>query len=265
MGQLRTTSSLRLISLAGCVALLLALTPVAALAIAVPAATGVMTVDGQDVNIPIGVGPGGIYGFGSWDSEAGEFTGFTQETSNYAVSLVGTLDPDPSISYGITVQDLGAPSGFGFLFNTPIIFTAIPNAVNASVAGALNDNTGNGVSITPTLVDADGDSLLELQIAELSVGGPFTNMGVDVGLADSHGAGAPGAFYTYGPYAAGPQAGPIAAWSTLQVRVGFNLSGGSDIAVLTGFAQIVPEPSSIMLALIGAAGLAWHVRRRRGC
>jgi uncharacterized protein (TIGR03382 family) len=265
MGHTRTLSLLRLISRTSCVALLVALTPIAALAALVPVGpVGTLTVDGQDVNIPISQSPGKLWGFGTWDSEINDFTGWSHETSEYALILSGTLDPDPSISYGISVTDFGAPSGFGFLFSTPIIFTAVPNLVNSSVAGALNDNTGNGISITPTLADDDGDALAELQIAELSVGGPFTNMGIDVGLANAHGPGLPGAFYTYGPYAEPSQPGPIAAWSTLQIRLGFTLSGGSDIAVLTGRAEIVvPEPSSIMLALVGAVGLAWQVRRRR--
>jgi hypothetical protein len=51
----------------------------------------------------------------------------------------------------------------------------------------------------------------------------------------------------------------------LSTAIGFSLSGGGDIAVLTGFAQIVPvpEPSSLALLGIGAAALALVARRRR--
>jgi hypothetical protein len=165
------------------------------------------------------------------------------------------IDPDPMISYGISVTDFGAPSVFGFFFSTPIVPVVGPNTVDASIAGALNDFTGNGVSITPT------GPLLQSSTVSL----PLTSMGVDVGPAAAYGPGAPGAFYTYGAFAAGPIPGPVGAWTTLSATLGFTLSGGGDIAVLTGFAQIVPipEPSSFALLGMGAAALAFVARRRK--
>jgi hypothetical protein len=166
----------------------------------------------------------------------------------------GEYDPDPQVSYGISIQDFGAPSVFGFLFSSPIVLPAGPNSVNSSIAGALNDVNGSGVSITPTLGP-------NVQIADLGL--PTTNMGVDVGPADIHGPAAPGAFYTYGAFALGPQPGPPGAWTNLSITLGFTLSGGSDIAVLTGFAQVVPEPSSVVLLGLGSVALIGFYRRRR--
>jgi hypothetical protein len=227
-------------------------------------ASATMTVDGNEYGVTVDQSPDGIYGFGTYDSETGEFSGWESPANGeYSVSITGTLDPDPAIDYGIAVTDLGAPSNFFFLFNTPIIFGAVPNSVNASIVGGLNDTTGNGVSILPTLTDDDADTVLELQIAELSTGGPFVNMGVDVGLGQVHPGSGSGAFYTYGSYFDGPQPGPVAAWNALQVRLGFSLTGGGDIAVLTGHAEIVPEPSSVVLALGGGLALTWHLWRRR--
>jgi hypothetical protein len=222
-----------------------------------------MTVDGNEWSVPIAVSPDGMFGFGDWDSEAGDFTGWSYADENFSVNMGGVMDPDPSILYAIGVVDFGAPSVFGFSFTTPIIFSAVPNLVDASVSGGLTDATGNGVTITPTLTNDDLDLFLELQVAELSTGGPYVNMGVDVGPTVSGGPGASGALYTYGAFLAGPQPGPIGAWSSLRVRVGFSLTGGNDAAALTGFAQIVPEPSSMALAGIGAAALVWQVVRRR--
>lgn len=179
------------------------------------------------------------------------------ENAEYRVEITGTMDPDPSIAWGLTVTDFGAPSSFGFVFSTPIFPVGFPNTVDASVVGGLTDRTGNGVSITPTGA--------KLQIA--SVGAPDTNMGVDVGDAVSFPAsGLGGSIYPYGAYADGPQPGPgPGPWTTLTATVGFTLSGGSDIASLTGFAQIVPEPSTgILAALAGLAGLAVARKRRRG-
>lgn len=168
------------------------------------------------------------------------------------------LDPDPSIAYGLTVTDLGAPSLFGFVFSTPIVPTAAPNTVYASVTGGLTDFTGNGIAITPTFG----------ALQRSSVGMPMTNMGVDVGAAFSSGPGTAGALYTYGSFAAGPTSGPgPGPWTFLQTTADFGLSGDGDIASLTGFASInvnpVPEPASVLLLGTSLIGLAVVRFRRR--
>lgn len=215
-----------------------------------------MTVDGNQVQIPLSQNPNNdLWGIGSWDSNLNDFTGWEAQSSEFSASLSGVIDPDPMISYGISVTDFGAPSVFGFFFSTPIVPVVGPNTVDASIAGALNDFTGNGVSITPT------GPLLQSS----TVSAPLTAMGVDVGPAAVHGPGPAGAFYTYGAFTAGPIAGPAGVWTSLSATLGFTLSGGGDIAVLTGFAQIVPvpEPSSFALLGMGAAALALVVRKRR--
>jgi hypothetical protein len=158
---------------------------------------------------------------------------FVLETPDFVITLSSVMDPDPSIAYGIAVTDFGAPSTFAFLFSTPIVPTGFPNQVNASLVGGLTDFTGDGVSLTPTGAFAQTSSL----------GLPLTSMGVDVGAAFAAGPGNPGAFYAYGPYAAGPIAGPgPGPWTVLQTLTDFKLSGNGDIAALTGFAQIVTAP-----------------------
>jgi len=220
-------------------------------------ASGSMSVDGVPSDVPIGFAPElGLYGVGTWDPETESFSGFdwTGEDGTH-VGISGVLDPDPSISYGITVTDFGLPSVFGFFFSTPIIVGATPTTVDASVVGGLTDFTGNGVTITPTAAF--------LQIAD--VGAPTTNMGVNVGGPVSGGPGPPLAGYTYGAFLDGPQPGPAGPWTTLSLTVGFSLSGGQDTASLTGFAQIVevPEPSSVCMLAMGALGLLYFARRRR--
>ncbi|HEY2894324.1 MAG TPA: PEP-CTERM sorting domain-containing protein [Pirellulales bacterium] len=227
------------------------------------AAQASASVDGTNYSVPMGFDPdSGLYGVGSWDSTKQDFTGWSVQTADYKIQISGAMNPDPISSYGITVTDFGAPSTFGFFFSTPITLAAGPTTVFASVSGSLGDFTGNGVSITPTQADMDGDGLPELQVN--TVGGPTTNMGVDVGLANSHLA-APPQTYPLGPYNAGPQPGPAGPWSTLDMTVGFMLSGGGDTATLNGLAQIetVPEPSTFVLGALGLLGLAWHIRRRK--
>jgi hypothetical protein len=189
------------------------------------------------------------------------------EGDGYRIIITGMMDPDPFIAWGYSVVDFGAPSTFSFSFTTPIVPTGNPSIVYGSISGGLTDATGNGVSITPdgSLGDPDGDSISELAINEVGVGGPpvFTNMGVDVGGAVSYGPGVPGATHTHGPFTTGPIAGPPGIWTSLHSHGGFTLSGGGDIVSLTGYASIVPEPSTIALVAIGAMSILGRIALRR--
>jgi hypothetical protein len=119
------------------------------------------------------------------------------------------------------------------------------------------------------LPDSDGDGIGEVQVASLSSGGPLVNMGVDVGPLSTN-SGPVGAHYAYPPapatlYSAGPVAGPAGGpWTSISVTAAFGLSGGGDIAALSGLASVaVPEPSTWLL--VSAAGIfAWfRIRRPR--
>lgn len=184
------------------------------------------------------------------------------QTSEYLILLSGGINPDPSTSYGLSVTDFGLPSSFALFVSNPIVPTAGPTLVTNSIVGGLTDATQDGISITPAfLPDLDGDTVLELQTAEAGV--PLVSNGIDVGPAFAAGPG--GIAYAYGPFGLGPVLGPTPGpYTVLDVAVGFTLSGGGDIAALTGFASIetVPEPSTVVLAGLGA--LALLVARRRG-
>ncbi len=237
----------------GALAILLA--PASSQAVTIVTAQAGMTVGGDNFSIPLGFDDStGHWGVGTLDSTTHEFSGVTLSSTEFMATINGQFDPDPQINYGISVQDFGAPSTFGFFFSMPIAFPATPNTVSASIGGFLQDVSGDGVSIAPSLGP-------NVQLADLTA--PLTNMGVDVGPANAHGLATAGALYSYGAYPAGPQPGPIGAWTNMSITLGFTLSGGSDIAVLTGQAQIVPEPSSIVLLGFAGVGLLACLRRRR--
>jgi len=167
-----------------------------------------------------------------------------EKAGEWSIRLNGSLDQDPSIAYGIAVVDFGAPSSFSFLFFTPIVPTGPSVAVNSSLVGTVTDFTGDGVSITPS------GSLVQSS----ALSSPATSMGVDVGPAFSGGPGPAGALYVYGPYSAGPVAGPSGIWTGLSITVEFGLSGGGDTATLSGFAEVV-EAREIPDSGPGALGL----------
>jgi hypothetical protein len=190
-------------------------------------------------------------------------------TPEYEVRVSGAADPDPAITYGLAVTDLGAPSSFSLTFTSPIVPTGPPTFSHAYVSGGLNNVAGGGVTLTPGLPDSDGDGIGEVQVASLSSGGPLVNMGVDVGPLSTN-SGPVGAHYAYPPapasvYSAGPIAGPAGGpWTSISVTAAFGLSGGGDIAALSGLASVaVPEPSTWLL--VSAAGIfAWfRIRRPR--
>lgn len=178
-------------------------------------------------------------------------SGFTLEV------LHGLIDPDPSISWGIAVQDFGAPSSFLFSFSTLIVPTGTPNQVFGSIVGGVTDNTGDGAFVVPTVGPA-------IMINEVGFGAPVANMGVDVGPAQFYPAGPAGALHNYGsfftPTIPGPGPGP---WTSLHSTVQFNLSGNGDIAVLTGYASIEEVPAPGAAALLALGGTLAARRRRR--
>jgi hypothetical protein len=222
-----------------------------------------MTADGVYYHVPtVYDEEAGVFVVGYRDDFGNLVEGFTITSAEWQCSISGGLNPDPSISYTISVADFLAPSSFSFTHTTPITPIGGTNTVRASVVGGLTDAVGNGVSITPTLADMDGDGIAEIQIAEVLA--PATNMGVDVGLAASHAGTGSLASHPYGSFDAGPIAGPgPGPWVTLTTTTAFMLSGGGDTVALTGFAEIVPEPSTVALAGIGMALMLGYAARRR--
>jgi hypothetical protein len=196
-----------------------------------------VSVDGKQLDIGIKLQPTEK----GWQIPSQTFGG---EELGWQFTISGNYDTDPSIAYGLAVVDFGAPSAFAFLFGTPIVPVGPGTVVNSSIVGGLTDFAGDGVSITPTGAKVQS-SLLDA-----------SPMGVDVGPADAHPAGDAGALYAYGPYTAGPIAGPAGGpFTFLTASASFSLSGGGDIAALTGFAQAVDAPATTPDSGPGVLGL----------
>lgn len=220
-----------------------------------------LIVGGQSYAIPTTFRPStGTYIIGNAGPES---AGWSMLTPEFRIQVNGELDGDglPNLDYGLTVEDFGAPSSFLFNFSTPILPITGPNAVEGYIVGSITDATGDGVAITPTQPDRDGDGIPEVQIAEL--GSPATNMGIDVGPITAATWTAPaGTVYQYGLTGEIPKFGPgPGPWDSLSATVAFSLTGGSDVAALVGHMSAapksVPEPG-----LAFAIGLVPMILRR---
>jgi hypothetical protein len=179
---------------------------------------------------------------------------------------VPSLIPNPFIAYGIAVIDFGAPSAFGFLFGTPIVPTSSPGTAAASFSGSVTDGNGGVVDFIALPpgggVPTDGPPD-EAQV--FNVGPVLTNPGLDLGptILDIPLTGGSG---TIGPFA---DSGPLPAgiWTTLQIDLNFQGSGGGDIYTLNGRGEItqsaVPDlASSLTLLLMGCAAIGLFQRAR---
>ncbi|MFA4903536.1 MAG: hypothetical protein WC600_12440 [Desulfobaccales bacterium] len=189
----------------------------------------------------------------------------SEQTINFSggdqVIITGNASADPIISYGLAVTDFGAPSTFAFVFSIPVLageLPALPTVVTSSIVGGLTDFTGNGVTITATNLNGlIQDNFLQ-DVA-------FT---WSVGPTAAFGPGPAGSLYAYGPYTFGPAPGPSGPYTGIfSTTVSFGLSGGGDVAALTGFCSInpvVPLPPTLLLlgsGLVGLIGL--RVRQRK--
>jgi PEP-CTERM motif len=174
----------------------------------------------------------------------------------FDVQVNGTLDAAGSILFGLAAQNLGTdPLAVSVSLLTPIDPLSPENTVQSGITGTLTDGATDGFSLQPTFGDMDGDGVAELMV--VSAGDPI-NLGVDVGPGTT-------AAGVYGPFLASQGLAGDPLLRSLQLDLALSLSGNGDSAALQGFAQIapVPEPSTLLMLSMGAAGMMAGVRRRR--
>ncbi len=221
------------------------------------AAPGFTTMIGEDAwNNELTEVRSGIYSYtGSFSSTAGSITGFHL-----------TVDADPWIAFGMTATNFASvPLQFGFVFlpgtvlNPPLTGNTV---IDASIAGGLTDNNGDGVSIAPLLPF----DKIQINVTDAGTAKQFI---WGVGPADNKGG--PAGAYEYVGETMATAAGPFAPVMFGEV-VQFTLSP-HDTASLTGYCAIndeiqrrvvAPIPGSLLLlgsGVLGLGGVGWRKRR----
>lgn len=173
---------------------------------------------------------------------------------------------DPTGSFAASYTDIGAPSVFSTTFLFPAFAPTLfgPVSFFGSVSGTITDGTStpNGVSYTPTGLNPGVFKYELFDTTSASIATFYHDPG------SSFPAGPPNTHNT-GPYdnSGSPiivGAGPNGV-GTVVVTSSFTGSGGIDNYAFTGRWDVVPvpEPSTMMLAALGALSLFGIARRSR--
>jgi hypothetical protein len=242
----------------------------------VEAATLRVTIDEESVDVPLRYEvdadhPDGYFVIGENDGEVWEWE--TEGVDGGMIKLGGELDPDPSLFFGSVAFDFGAPSIFGYAFILPLApLYPNPSVVLDSFSGSVtNGSVGGGVTVTalppPAGIPVDGDGITEMQVYTLSDDGGLTwkNVGLDVGISETVAPLPPFSSGLLASYNEGPiptiAGGP---WTHMRADINFGLSGGGDIFTFNGAKILVPEPGTLLLAMMffGVLSHCWRADRR---
>jgi hypothetical protein len=159
---------------------------------------------------------------------------------------------DPVLSYSFSATNpTGGAIPFAFDAAIPLTTPVVAGTpINTSLGVTLTDGGSDGTVITPlntALQHATGD-------------GSDLGSSVDIGTTETGVAGGTSVFAFSGNGTA-----PF-TFTTLDIHLGFTLSGGGDNAGITGRVSTgaVPEPGAVaMLAGLGVSGGAFALRRKR--
>jgi hypothetical protein len=160
---------------------------------------------------------------------------------------------DPVLSYSFSATNpLASPVPFAFTETIPLLAPVTAGTpISVSVGYSLTDGANDGVTLTPLnggfSQHATGDG---------------TDLGISVGPAET--GVAVGTTETF-PAFKGSGVSPI-TFNSLDVELGFTLSGGGDNAGITGrvSTNAVPEPGIMaLLAGVGFSGAVVTFRRKR--
>ncbi len=171
----------------------------------------------------------------------------------------GNVDPD--MSYGFSVRNNTASSQTYIYTQGESLVPPAAGAFNiyADIGGSVVNNTANG---TPGLslgtTSANGGKVQQVWLGNGNTA--TSNAGVGVGDAFNTNAAATSNYGTFATSNAG--AGAYDYW---EFQTQFTLSGGRDVASVTGYAEltsVVPEPGSYALLALGLALVGFQIRRQ---
>lgn len=173
------------------------------------------------------------------------------------ISLLGMSgDIDPYMSYAFAVKNNTAfTQTYTFVFGEAIV---------PSITGGYYVHADVGVSLTnsppaaPSAVIAPVSLAPKFQTLTLSDGITTFNAGVDVGNSYTRAAAGTGVFGEASPSVNGTTPLSLNYWE-FQTR--FTLTPGGDAVAISGFAEIIPEPSTY--ALLAGCGVLGVVALRR--
>lgn len=210
--------------------------------------------------------PGGSWSIDPTNPTAPGFQGATLDTQSGVWTLWGDwsggagawrciwnleVNPDPFINAGFEfVNNLPGANNFSVsaLLNTTVI--AASPQMRGGISGTLVDASGGATLTTDTLNRSIYNAKIDGTVVRTLLD-PFYSTSVPDGGVDNWGPPAPANF----PFEPSAQ-----VFSSIGMDHYFRLSGGGDRATLTSRFEVIPEPASLSLVLLG--GLVF-VRRRR--
>ncbi len=204
-----------------------------------------------------------------WDSFArvdGSFnnTAPVGADSASSFSFVVAANVDPFMTYGLSVKNnTGSTNSYGFVFGESLL-PAISGAytVTSDISGSLvNGVAGSALNLGVT----SGSTIQKVVLKESAYLGTYS-AGVDVGNAYTN-AGAPAGSITYSgnglQSATANGSSGLYTYDSWEFRADFSLTGGKDVATLSGYAEIAPIPEIETYAMFAAGLLGMGMVLRR--
>jgi PEP-CTERM motif len=201
--------------------------------------------------------------------------GTAQCPINSQISILSadtSYDLDPTLHYGFSANNFSSlTQTYTMTFTLPLSqgFTA---GELVSVSSSISGSAAPGDSGAPVLGLASGSSFVQQSlIGNTDLGAPLDLIGSgDLARVNSNFNSATSAFFPTFPGSPNTTTTVItaseASAGTIQVVASFTLNGGSSATISGNLAVVpvaVPEPSSIALFVIGAAGTLVMTLRRR--